>query len=90
MTRKNNPIDFPYEIKSKTLDISLEEKDLGIWVTGALTLSKPTFDRCAKASKLLGFLCRSAVEIQTPDAHSTWLCLSCIRLRHSSLVPTVN
>jgi hypothetical protein len=56
ITREKNPIDFPYEIKSKTLDISLEEKDLGIWVTGALTWSKHTFYRCAKANKLLGFL----------------------------------
>jgi hypothetical protein len=45
ITRKKNPIDFPYDIKSKSLDISLEEKDLGIWVTDALTWSKHTFDR---------------------------------------------
>jgi hypothetical protein len=45
ITRKKNPIDFPYEIKGKSLDISLEEKDLGICITGALTWSKHTFDR---------------------------------------------
>jgi hypothetical protein len=64
ITRKKNSIDFPYEIKNKLLEISLEEKDLGIWVTEALTWSKHTFDRCAD------LLWKS--KIQTPAARSTW------------------
>jgi hypothetical protein len=35
ITREKNPIDFSYEINNKLLEISSEEKDLGIWVTGA-------------------------------------------------------
>jgi hypothetical protein len=49
----------------------LEEKDLGIWVTGALTWSKHTFDRCAKANNLPGFLRRSAMEIKNPNTRRT-------------------
>ena len=71
ITRKKNPIDFSYEINDKLLEISSEEKDLGIWVTGALTWSKHTFDSCAKANKLLGFLRRSAVEVKTPNTRRT-------------------
>jgi hypothetical protein len=71
ITRKKNPIDFSYEINDKLLEISSEEKDLGIWVTGALTWSKHTFDSCAKANKLLGFLRRSAVEVKNPNTRRT-------------------
>jgi hypothetical protein len=71
ITRKKNPTDFSYEINNKLLEISSEEKDLGIWVTGALTWSKHTFDRCAKANKLLGFLHRSAVEVKNPNSRRT-------------------
>ncbi|CAB4032767.1 Hypothetical predicted protein, partial [Paramuricea clavata] len=58
-------------INNKLLEISSEEKDLGIWVPGALTWSKHTFDRCAKANKLLGFLRRSAVEVKNANTRRT-------------------
>ena len=52
-----------YPLKNKTLVVTTEEKDLGIWVTSNLTWSKHTLDRCAAANRMLGFVRRSATEI---------------------------
>jgi hypothetical protein len=71
ITRKKNPIDFFYEINNKLLEILLEEKDLAIWVADALTWSKHTFNRRAKANNLFGFLRRSAVEVKSPNTRRT-------------------
>ncbi|CAB3977541.1 Hypothetical predicted protein, partial [Paramuricea clavata] len=85
--RKKNPIEFLYVIKRKTLDISLEEKDLGIWVTGALIWSKHTFDCCAKANKLLAWfpaqICCGNQKSKHPPHAVPDKCLSCIRLTPS-------
>jgi hypothetical protein len=54
---------IPYTIKNKTLAVTTEEKDLGIWVTSNLTWSKHTLDQCAAANMMLGFVRRSATEI---------------------------
>jgi hypothetical protein len=54
---------IPYTIKNKTLAVTTEEKDLGIWVTSNLTWSKHTLDQCAAANRMLGFVRRSATEI---------------------------
>jgi hypothetical protein len=54
---------FPYTIKNKTLAVTTEENDLGIWVTSNLTWSKYTLDQCAAANRMLGLLRRSSTEI---------------------------
>jgi hypothetical protein len=51
ITRKKITTEFPYTIKNKTLAVTTEEKDLGIWVTSNLKWSKHTLDRCAAASR---------------------------------------
>ncbi|CAB3998163.1 Hypothetical predicted protein [Paramuricea clavata] len=63
ITRKKTTTEFPYTIKNKTLAVTTEEKDLGVWVTSNLTWSKHTLDRCAAANRMLGFVRRSATEI---------------------------
>ena len=54
---------IPLHPQNKTLAVTTEEKDLGIWVTSNLTWSKHTLDRCAAANRMLGFVRRSATEI---------------------------
>jgi hypothetical protein len=44
ITRKKITTEFPYTIKNKTLAVTTEEKDLGIWVTSNLKWSKHTLD----------------------------------------------
>jgi hypothetical protein len=63
ITRKKTTTEFPYTLKNKTLAVTTEEKDLGIWVTSNLTWSKHTLDRCPVANRMLGFVRRSATEI---------------------------
>jgi hypothetical protein len=55
--------EFPYTIKNKNLAVTTEEKDLGIWITSNLKLSKHTLDRRAAANRMLVFVRRSAMEI---------------------------
>ena len=64
VTRKYSPVEYPYQLKNQVLTVTPEEKDLGVWVTSDLTWSKHVLDRCAKANKLLGFLCRCAAEVR--------------------------
>ena len=56
MTRKTQPVTYPYHIKDKELTTTSFEKDLGIWIASDLTWTKHVLKRCAKANKLLGFV----------------------------------
>jgi hypothetical protein len=61
--RKTITTECPYTIKNKTLSVTTEEKNLGIWVTSNLSWSKHTLDRCAATNRMLEFVRRSAMEI---------------------------
>ena len=63
MTRKTQPVTYPYHIKDKELTTTSFEKDLGIWIASDLTWTKHVLERCAKANRLLGFVRRSGGEI---------------------------
>ena len=63
ITRKKTTTEFPYTLKNKTVAVTTDEKNLGIWVINNLTWSKHTLDRCAAANRMLGFVRRSATEI---------------------------
>ncbi len=63
ITRKSEPIAYPYAIKGKELAKSCAKRGLGIWITSDLTWSKRVLDRCERANKLLGYLKRSCGEI---------------------------
>jgi hypothetical protein len=78
ITRKKNPIDFFYEINNKLLEISWEEKDLSIWVTGRLPGQNTPLTVVQRLTSCLSscadLLWKS--KIQTPAARSTWqLCV---------------
>ena len=63
VTRKTQPVTYPYHIKDKELTTTSFEKDLGIWIASDLTWTKHVLERCAKANRLLGFVRRSGGEI---------------------------
>ena len=68
MTRKSNPIEQQYTLKGKSLEVSENQKVLGVYINSTLTWSDQTHDQCMKANRMLGFLSRSAaneVDINT-------------------------
>ena len=93
VTRKKNPIKHEYKINSKSLIVTEKEKDLGIWITDTLHWSYHTHDRRTNANKILGFLRRAAMEIKRCQDTPHTLPVNCslnVRLRHSSLVTTID
>ena len=63
ITRKSRPVQVPYILNESPLTVTPYEKDLGIWVASDLTWSKHITEGCAKANKLLSFLCRTTLDI---------------------------
>ncbi len=63
VTRKTDPIIYPYKINNRELTTTSTEKHLGIWVSNNLTWTKHVVERCTKANKMLGFVKRSSAEI---------------------------
>ena len=78
VTRKTQPVIYPYTIKDNELTTTSAEKDLGIWVSSDLTWTKHVLERCTKAKKLLGFVRRSGREITNTRTRRT-LYLSVVR-----------
>ena len=78
VTRKTQPVIYPYTIKDNELTTTSAEKDLGIWVSSDLTWTKHVLERCTKANKLLGFVRRSGREITNTRTRRT-LYLSVVR-----------
>ena len=56
ITRKTQPVIYPYKINDNELITTSAEKDLGIWVSSDLTWTKHVLEHYAKANKLLGFV----------------------------------
>ena len=63
ITRKTEPMIYPYFISGKELETTRVEKDLGIWIAGDLTWTRHVLDRCAKAFQLLGVVTRGSTAI---------------------------
>ena len=55
ITRKHNKINHTYKLQDSTLKTTDCERDLGVWTSSILTLSKQVLHQCAQASKSLGF-----------------------------------
>ena len=55
ITRKKTPVEFPYNIKDEVLEVMMDEKDLGVWVSSDSAWAKHVLDCCAKANKTLVF-----------------------------------
>ena len=81
MTRKTQPISYPYSIKNNELKATAPEKDVGTWITSDLTWTKQVLDQCSRANQLLGFVKRSCVEVTNKKTRRT-LYLSIV---HSAL-----
>ena len=81
------PVKFPFTFEGKELEVVESEKDLRVFIESDLTWSKRITDRCSKANKLFGVLCRSAFEVEarTPIEHYTWLLFDPLwGMRHNS------
>ncbi len=78
VTRKTDPIIYPYNINNRELTKTSTEKDLGIWVSNNLTWTKHVVKRCTKANKMLGFVKRNGAEISNIITRRT-LYLSVVR-----------
>ncbi len=71
VTRKTHPVIFPYNINSKELANSSNEKDLGVWITSDLNWTKHVLDRWSNANKLLGYVRRSSREVSSTRTRRT-------------------
>ena len=78
ITRKKSPVQPTYTINETPLESCDTEKDLGVLVSSNLTSDKQVSEQCAKAKKLLGFVCRVSRYIQSTQARRT-LYLSIVR-----------
>ena len=93
ITKKFNPVEFQYKINDKPLEVTNHEKDLGVYVSSDLTWKKHTLEQCTKANKLLGFIRRCAMDVQSSSTRRTLYLshrTSCSWLRHSSVVSANN
>ncbi|XP_028417146.1 uncharacterized protein LOC114541420 [Dendronephthya gigantea] len=59
VSRKKQPVDFPYQLGSTTLSHVEKEKDLGVTMTWNLSWDSHIYEITAKANKLLGLLKRT-------------------------------
>ena len=71
VTRRRKKIEYPYNLKDKTLESSEHERDLGVWISNNLKWRKQVLEQCSKANKLLGFVKRSTRNITNQSARRT-------------------
>ena len=71
ITRKFNPVEFQNKRNDKPLEVTNHEKDVGVYVSSGLTWKKHTLEQCAKANKLLGFIRRCAMDVQSSSTRRT-------------------
>ena len=71
ITRKLAKIDFPYKLHNSVLERTDHERDLGVWTTSNLTWSKHIEVQCAQATKMLGYIRRTTLDIKTISLRRT-------------------
>jgi hypothetical protein len=71
VTRRRKKIEYPYNLKDKTLETSEHERDLGVWISNNLKWRKQVLEQCAKANKLSGFVKRSTRNITSQSTRRT-------------------
>ena len=71
VTRKRNTIVYPYKLKHTILQSTDCERDLEILTSSGLTWSKHVDSQCSKATKALGFVRRSTLDITDPTIRRT-------------------
>ena len=67
-----------YKLHDAALGSTIHERDLGVWTSPSLPLSKHVADLCAKTTKMLGYARRSSLHIKSISVHRT-LYLSLVR-----------
>ena len=78
ITRKQKKIEYPYKLRNTVLESIDFERDLGVWISSNLTWSKHVDCQCTQASKMLGYVRRSTLDIKTISVRRT-LYLSLVR-----------
>jgi hypothetical protein len=78
ITRKQKKIEYPYKLHNTVLESTDFERDLGVWATSNLTWSKHVECQCTQASKMLGYIRRSTLDIKSISVRRT-LYLSLVR-----------
>ena len=65
ITRKYNKVEYHYKLKDKVLVNTNYERDLGVWTSSNLTWTKHIEYQCTQANKMLGYIRRSTLEINS-------------------------
>jgi len=71
ITKKFNPLEFQYKINDKPLEVTNHKKDLGVYISSDFTWKKHKLEQCTKANKLLGFIRRCAMDVQSSSTRRT-------------------
>ena len=65
ITRKYNKVEYHYKLKDKALINTNYERDLGVWTSSNLIWTKHIECQCTQANKMLGYIRRSTLEINS-------------------------
>ena len=67
VTRKENKIIYPYKLFNTILESTDCERDLGVLTSSNWTWTKHVDLQCTKATRMLGYVRRSTLDIQSMD-----------------------
>ncbi len=67
VTRKENKIIYPYKLYNTILESTDCERDLGVLTSSNLTWTKHVDLQCTRATRMLGYVRRSTLNIQSMD-----------------------
>ena len=71
ITRKHHKIEYPYKLHDAVLENTIHERYLGVWTSTNLTWSKHVQDLCVQSTKMLGYVRRSTLDINTISVRRT-------------------
>ena len=71
ITRKHHKIEYPYKLYDAVLESTIHERDLGVWTSTNMTWSKHVQDLCVQSTKMLGYVRRSTLDINTISVRRT-------------------
>ena len=87
VTRKHNKITYPYKLNDTILECTDCERDLGVLTSSTLTWSKQVNHLCNKATKMLGYVRRSTLNIKDKTVRRRlYLCLVRSQLCYGSQI----
>ena len=76
VTRRHNKLTYPYKLNNTILESTDCERDLGVLTSSTLTWSQQVDYLCNKATKMLGYVRRSTLNINdTIVRRRLYLCL---------------